>query len=237
MQTNIHGARPQSDQEVDEIMRTNEFSIMRTTSVTFEQETWVRAHFNSEQITQCTLSIKNLPEVRIENGDVTAAIKEVQSIVLRLLTNDHQWPFGHTGIIAWRTRWDHTDRLKGFTGHAWILFSSTELVRRVKATFDRQWIMDWKHQRAPLMVIWEPFHFHGIRGNDDTIIDADGLINGLVWTGSHVWSGFDQSVAHRGHIDFPVKIKARWEQLWYAWVNKMGYVAEAVIGPPQLREY
>ena len=57
----------------------------------------------------------------------------------------------------------------------WVLFSSTELMRRVRVTFDRKWMGGW-YQKAALMVMkaWEPFHFHGSNGNDTVVIDADG---------------------------------------------------------------
>ena len=84
---------------------------------------------------------------------------------------------------------------------------------------------------------WKPLHFHGIRGDDATIIDADGSSNGLVWIGLHTWSGLDQNMAYGGHIDYSVAIKACWEKFLHVWLITTGYVFEAVMGLLQLREY
>ena len=236
MQVDMHGSRPSSDFDIDGIIELYKRDIMKTTSLNYVEESWITSHFTSEQIGQCTLSVTEMPRAITKPGmDVADTIKVVQDWIMRLVTNDHSWPFGHTGLVAWRAQWDQED----FTGHVWILSSSTEIMRRVKLTFDHEWVRGWQTQLKPLRVMLSPrpFIFRGTKGHSGILIGPSGSPGDIVWSGADAWSGLNALSSQSGFMEFSPEVKGMWEKFIYETVTAQGMNAEALMGAPQFQDY
>ena len=222
LQPNIGGLRPVSDQEVDQLMESLQNDIIASTAILISEESWITATFSVNQIRSCTLSINNMPQA-FETDKVSreAMVRTVHTMVLRLVTCDHQWPAGHTGLLAFRCRyaWDQQRCGQSFTGQMWILFSSTELMRRVKGTFDRTWAFG---QREPLQVMLSPnaFIWTGIRSRGQ-LLTPEGSPSQL-WAGDQVWQGFALDQAMRGSTYWPRHAKAQWDKFMHNFLTEKG---------------
>ena len=152
-------------------------------------------------------------------------------MVKRIATCDHSWPFGHTGLLGWRCMWKWSDSQRSYwlTGQMWILFSSTELMRRVKAHFDH---MKCYGGELQVRLAFRPFVFGGIKGTGQMVDERSGRPD-LVYCGSHVWSGLRPIASQSGHTIITEQAQANWEQFTYSWIRDRGQDPFVAIGRPQ----
>ena len=115
-----------------------------------------------------------------------------------------------------------------------MLFSLTELMRRVKVAFDhkRAWggSTPSKFMLAPRAFVWSC-----VRGVGE-LIDESSESPNMVYCGSHVWSGMSPHASQSGHTLISGQAKARWEQLMYGWVLDRGQDPYAIMGGPQFKD-
>ena len=117
----------------------------------------------------------------------------------------------------------------------WMLFSSTELMRRGKYHFDHSQCFGSQHSTLKVMRAFKPFIWGGIKGTGQVIDERTGRPD-LVYSGSHVWSGMRAVASQSGHTFITDQAKANWEQFTYSWIRDRGQDPFSVMGEPQLRD-
>ena len=233
LQPNIGGLRPGSDQEADQLIDSLQDDIIASTAIMFSEESWIKAMFTESQIRRCTLSINRLPQV-FETGTVNreAMVRTVHTMVMRMVTCDHLWPAGHTGLLGFRCHyaWDKQQCSQYFTGQVWILFSSTEIMLRVKEMFNGAWAFE---QREPLLLMSanDTFIWTGPRSRGH-LLSPNGSAS-QSWTGDQVWRGFELGQTMRGSLYWSCYDRAQWEKFVHNFLIEQGFDPVAVIGDPE----